>query len=152
MKTLFTAIYERFTNESDLYASVNGMYMTQAPDNVEYPYIVFSLVSDLQDFDSSSILEDVLLQFAIYSDDRSPSEACDIFEYLKGNTALDTGYDFYALSVDDYNTLILKRETATLLKVEGIWQYVVTYRCILDYTGEVAQTRFYGDLYALMSI
>jgi len=152
MKDLFEAIFTRFTEDADLFGSVTGMYNTEAPANAAFPYIVFSLVSDVQDFDSDSILEDTLIQFNIFSDESSSSEVCDIFEYLKGITVEGTGYDFYELAIDNYTTLILKRETAQLFQVEKIWQYNVTYQCLLNYTGEVAVEKFYGNLYALLSI
>jgi len=152
MKTLFESIYSRFADDTDLFGSVTDMYNTEAPPNAVFPYIVFSLVSDVQDFDSDSVLEDALIQFNIFSDEPSSSEACDIFEYLKGITVEGTGYDFYELTIDNYTTLVLKRDTALLIKIEKVWQYNVTYHCLLNYTGEVAIEKFYGNLYALLSI
>jgi len=152
MQTLFEAIYTRFTGDTDLAANASNIYNTKAPADAVYPYIVFSLVSDVQDFDSTNVLEDVLIQFNIFSNERSPAEVCALFEYLKGITVEGTGYDFYELSIDNYTSLVLKRESATLIQVEDVWQYTVTYRCILNYTGEVAVEKFYGNLYALIGI
>jgi len=152
LKTLFESIYARFLNDSDLLGSVAGMYNTMAPADAKFPYIVFSLISDVQDFDSHNVFENVLIQFNIFSKKASPEEVCNIFEYLKGNTIEGTGYDFYELEIDNYNTLVLKRDTATLTQIENVWQYNITYHCILSYTGEVAVEKFYGNLYSLLSI
>lgn len=152
MQTLFKAIYSRFKADTDLYKNVSDMYNAVAPADAKFPYIVFSLVSDVQDFDSHNVLEDVMFQFNIFSKKKSPKEVSDIFEYLKGNTITGTGYDFYELLVDNYNTLILKREAATLAQVDEVWQYNITYRCRLSYTGETAVEKFYGNLYALLSV
>jgi len=155
MQTLFEAIYDRFLNDTDLHNSVTDMYNTVAPADAKFPYIVFTLVNDNQDFDSHNLIEDVLLQFSIFSKAQSVKEITDIFEYLKGNTAAGTGFDFYELLVDNYDTLVLKRETANFTKVENIWQCTVTYRCLLSYTGTVATEipcTGASNLYTLMGI
>ena len=92
------------------------------------------------------------MYFNIFSYEPSSSEVCDIFEYLKGVTVEGTGYDFNELNIDNYTTLILKRDVARLFQVEKIWQYNVTYHCMLNYTGEVAVEKFYGNLFALLSV
>ncbi len=154
MQTLFTAIYARFTTlkAASAIGDATEMYNTKAPEDAVFPYIVFSLVSDVQDFDSDSLMEDTLIQFNIFSDKSAVTQVCAIFEALKGVTVEGTGYDFYELSVDNYTTLLLKRDAARLIKADDVWQYNVTYMCLLDYTGEVAVEKFYGNLYALMNI
>lgn len=154
MQTLFTAIYARFTTlfGASQIGAATDMYNTKAPEDAVFPYIVFSLVNDVQDFDSDSVMEDTLIQFNIFSDKSAVTEVAAIFEALKGITIEGTGYDFYELSVDDYTTLVLKRDASQLIKVDDVWQYNVTYMCLLNYTGEVAVEKFYGNLYALMSI
>lgn len=152
MKTLFEAIYNRFVADDTLYASVNGLYNTEAPQNASFPYIVFSLVSDVQDFDSSNLIEDTLIQFNIHSNASSASEICNIFEYLKGSTVDGTGFDFYELVIDNYTTLVLKRDVARLFREEKVWTYNVTYRCLLNYTGEVATERFCNNFYGLLGL
>ena len=64
MQDLFTAIYTHFTEDSDLAGSVSDLYNTEAPQNAVFPYIVFSLVSDTEDFDSDNYLE---MRFVVYS-------------------------------------------------------------------------------------
>lgn len=154
MQTLFNAIYARFTTlkAASAIGDATDMYNTEAPSDAVFPYIVFSLVSDVQDFDSDSLFEDTLIQFNIFSDNSSTIQVCEIFKALKGVTIEGTGYDFFQLVVDDYNTLQLKRDNSNLTKVKKVWQYNVTYLCLLDYTGEVAVEKFYGNLYALMNI
>ena len=126
MKTLFQAIYARFHAYSDLANNVTDIFLNEAPQNVVYPYIVVTLISGTEEFDSDNYREDAMLEFNIYSKEISASEVTDIYEYLKG------GFDFHALSVSGYTTLILKRETFKLEKVEKIWKYNANYKCWLN--------------------
>ena len=54
--------------------------------------------------------------------------------------------------VKAHRYFVSKRDAARLIKADDVWQYNVTYMCLLDYTGEVAVEKFYGNLYALMNI
>ncbi len=152
MKTLFEAIYARFQADSDLSANVTDMYFDEAPDDAVFPYIVFSLIDGEEEFDSDNFYEDAILQFNIFSDEDSPEEVTDLFEYLKGDVGEGTGFDFFSLEVENYTTLILERQSYNILRVDDVWLYNVTYRCLLNYTGESITERFYGNLYNLVSI
>lgn len=137
MKSLLKAIINKFEENTSLVAAVSGLWFNQAPQDVVYPYIVFSFVSGKQDFDSSSIFENILLQFSIFSDTTSCEEVCDINELLKGypddpsTLGSSNGFDFCELVVDDYVHLVMKRESFILRQIEQVWQYNVTYRVIL---------------------
>ncbi len=152
MKDLFKGIYDQFLADSNLVNNFTAMYNTQAPSNAVYPYIVFSLVIGEEDYDSDNYYEDLLIQFNIFSDAKSVETICDLYNYLKGNTNAGEGYDFFQLIVDNYDTLIMKRDTYRLLQVEKIWQYNVTYRVELRYTGTTTTERFYGNLYNLIGM
>lgn len=151
MKELFTGIYSHFA-EDPLAAAVSDMYNTKAPSNATFPYIVFSLVVGSHDIDSSQYWENPLVQFNIFSNEASSDEVCDIYNLLKGDAAAGEGYDYFELLVDDYNTVIMQRTTYILMPVEKVWQYTVTYRLMLTYTGESATARFIGKLYNLVQI
>ncbi|KKL61387.1 hypothetical protein LCGC14_2195800 [marine sediment metagenome] len=152
MKTLFQAIYNHFI-EDPLAASITGLYNTSAPDKAVFPYIVFSLVTNIPDIDSSQQWENGLLQFNIFSSKKSPKEITDIYELLKGDTITGEGFDYFDLLIDDYDTVILERDSAILTQLDNkIWQYNVTYSFMLTYTGESATEKFCSNFYSLLSI
>lgn len=151
MKEVFAGIYTHF--EADpLAASVTGMYNTKAPPNVTFPYIVFSLLGITPDIDSTQQWETCLIQFNIFSKTSSSEEICDIYNLLKGDPVAGEGYDYFELLVDDYDTVILERESALLRRVENWWQYNVTYRLMMVKTGVAATEKFCGNFYNLLSI
>ena len=153
MKTTFAAIYTRFLADTNLVGSVTGLYNTKAPSNAVFPYIVFSLTSNTEDFDSSNFYEDAVIQFSIFSDAKSPEEVCDIYEYLTGDRDDDTsGFDFHTLLVDNYTTLAMMRNTSNLIQVDKVWQYTVNYELLMNYTGEGAAAEFISQFYALMGM
>jgi hypothetical protein len=124
MTDLFTAIITRYEAVS-LSASLTGLYNTQAPQDVTFPYGVFQLISDTPDWTFSENFENILLQFNLFSDTSDPVEICDLFELLK------TAFDFLELSVANYETVSMIRENANLTR-DGYWQYNVTYRILLQ--------------------
>ena len=153
MKTLFEGIYTQFKASDALEASVTGLYNTKAKPNATFPYIVYSLVSAVTDWDmGNNTYKDVMIQFNIFSDTPSSEEARDIFDLLEGDVDAGTGFNFFNLSVDNYNTLIMSPDTAILTQVDKIWQYNVTYNVLLNKTGVNVTERFYGNLYNLMGI
>ncbi len=152
MKTLFAAIDARYKADSSLAAATTGMYLSEAPANAKYPYIVVTLVGDTEDFDSSTFYEDVIIQFAIFDNRKSPSRITDIFELLKGVPANDTGFDFGNLIIDDYLTLAMIRNTANLLRVDNVWEYVVSYQILLEETGVGGVGHFHSNFYNLMQL
>jgi len=127
MKTLFQAIYATY-EASDLAASLTGLYNTQAPADAVFPYSVYTLVSNVQDFTFTENFEDCLVQFSLFSDVMSDStQVCDLFELLK------TAFDFLLdLGVAGYATISIVREIANLIKEKNVWHYAVTYRILLQ--------------------
>jgi len=151
MLELFEAIYNHYLADP-LADNLKGLYHTEAPQEAEFPYAVFSLVSNTQEFTFSENFENCLIQFNIYSRESSPKEICDLYELLKGNTVAGTGFDFLDLSIDDYRAVSLLRENAILTHIEGVWQYSVTYRAVLEKTGEAAHFISNKFMYNLLSI
>ena len=123
MTDLFAAIMTRYAAVS-LSASLTGLWNTQAPQDVVFPYGVFQLISDVPDWTFSENIEDILLQFNLFSEKSDPVEICDLFELLK------TAFDFLDLSIANYETVSMIRENAILTR-DGYWQYNVTYRILL---------------------
>jgi hypothetical protein len=129
MNDLFQAIYAKFTGSEsstgadDLYDNLTGsLHNTEAPQNAEYPYAVFFLISDVPHWTFDATMENVLVQFSIYDEGSNVGNIGDLYGYL---TSL---YDWCTLDLDDYHSVYMKREFSELSKSEGIWQYVCQYR------------------------
>ena len=108
-----------------LSASLTGLWNTQAPQDVVFPYGVFQLISDVPDWTFTEDFEDILFQFNLFSDSSDPVEICALYELLK------TAFDFLELSIANYETVSMIRENAILTR-DGYWQYNVTYRIVLQ--------------------
>jgi hypothetical protein len=152
MNKLFKAIYEHF--EADPLADVlTDLYDTQAPQDAVMPYGVVSMVDNTPDIDSSQAWENYLIQFNVFSKEPSAAEIRDIFEMLKGNPTEGEGFDFLNLVIDDYDTVLFKRQGGSLTKDEdGVWQYNVLYKLMTTYTGQSSTQIFVGKLYCLLPI
>lgn len=124
MTDLFAAIMTRFAAVPLVSSLTGGLWNTQAPQDAVFPYGVFQLISDVPDWTFSENLENILLQFNLFSDTSDPVEICNLYELLK------TAFDFHELTIANYETVSMIRENAILTR-DGYWQYNVTYRVIL---------------------
>ena len=109
MTDLFAAIMIRYADEAVLLSdSLTALYNTLAPQDAVFPYGVFSLISDVPEWTFSENLENILLQFNIFSDTSDPVEICALYELLK------TAFDFFDLPIANYETVSMIRENAIL--------------------------------------
>jgi len=122
--TLFTAIYNRYS-ASSLSASLSDMYHTRAPADAVFPYAVLSLISQRPDWTFTENYENCLIQFSLFNKESSFSAVGDEVDLLKGL------YDFFDLLVTYFSTISFVRETVHMLRIESVWQYIVTYRILL---------------------
>jgi len=122
MQVLFTGLYSKFSNNAALKAVVSGMYLTEAPQGTEYPYIVYHKISGVPDHTYTEDMENVIIQFNIYDDHNSSTTINDIYTKL---TAL---YDWCSLTVVGWDSIYMKRELDNLTRDNGIWNYFVQYR------------------------
>jgi len=129
MKSLSTAIYTKFSGSS-LSTDVSGrLYKGRAPENTEYPYAVYLIVSDVPEKTFTEDYERVRVQFSLFSDSSSSSGIEDMFAHLK---AL---YDECSLSITGAKLVWMRRENATLMAedhvtpdgTQQVWHYAVDY-------------------------
>ena len=138
---LATAIYTRY-NADSVQKNLYKLYDTRAPLKAAFPYATFRLVSCVADNTMGSEGENILIQFNLFSEQKSAAQVEAMLEALKGQPAHATkGFDFCTLTVVDYTCLCVIRESITKLQVEKIWQYTVVYRIMLQYTGTGAGNR-----------
>ena len=126
MTELFAAIITHYSSDPLKDSLTGGLWNTEAPQDVVFPYGVFQLISDVPEWTFSENLENILIQFNIFSDKSNPVETCALFELLK------KAFDFLDLPIDNYETVSLVRENAILTRVESVWQYNVTYRIVIQ--------------------
>lgn len=129
MKDLFEAIYSKFDNHPELKGLVTDMYLTEAPQGTAFPYIVYSLVSNVPHWTFTEDFENALIQFNIFSEKTSATETLDIQKLLFAC------YDWQVLNfgvTPAYYSIYLKRELNRLVRVDNIWQAVIQYRIELE--------------------
>jgi len=151
MKNLFEAIYIYY-KQDPLSSVLTDLYNTTAPSKAIFPYGVFSLVSDTPNWTFTENYENCLIQFNIFSKEKSSLQACNIFEAIKGDRELGIGFDFLDLELDNYTLVSLLREVSQLVQIEDVWQYNITYRILLQKDPTASRITFKQCLYNLMSI
>jgi len=122
MQVLFTGLWNKYNGNAALKAVVSGMYLTEAPQGTEYPYIVYHKISGVPDHTYTEDMENVIIQFNIFDDHNSSTTINDIYTKL---TAL---YDWCSLTVVGWDSIYMKRELDNLTRDNGIWNYFVQYR------------------------
>ena len=135
MINLTTAIVSKASGSSFLTSIGSRLRNGRAEDSETYPYCVFYLpISDdpqiLSTFDRH--YEDIDMQFSIFSDTHSPSEALTIYGYL---IAL---YDDCTLSITGRTLIKMERTNHTLIPedhttpdgVQRVWHVPVDYKIV----------------------
>lgn len=113
MKNILTAIYSKFSG-SELSSYVGGrIYLDQAPDNCEFPYVVYFVVSSTPDDAFVKKGQQTLIQFSLFSANPSAVEISTMHGYLK---AL---FDDCSLTITN-NTLAWMHEINLTTMVEDI--------------------------------
>jgi len=129
MKNLTTAIYGKIS-ASAFSTSIGGrMYKARAPQGVTWPYVVYDMISDMPSDTFAERLEDVLIQFSIFSSASGTTEIEDILTNLK------TLYDYCSLTITGNTHLFMERHNATFMSGEldvedgggQYYQYTVDY-------------------------
>jgi hypothetical protein len=123
MNDLFQAVYAKFTGSTLEDNLAGGLHNTKAPQDADYPYVVFYLISDVPHWTFDANMENVLIQFTIYDENPSVENVGNLYGYL-----IDL-YDWSTLDLDDYHSIYIKREFSELGQDEGVWMYFCQYRC-----------------------
>ena len=130
MKALFTGIYTLFNAANTFKTAVGGqLYLHEAPqDTATYPYSVYTLISELSDWTFTELTEESLIQFSIFSENKSAGEVTDAYTKMK------TLFDDAALSVVGFDEVFMHREFSRLLRdpVTNTWHCSADYRILLE--------------------
>lgn len=126
MRELFTAIYSKLSG-SAFEVSATGLYLYQAPQERAMPYAVYQLISNVPEYTFTSIHEEILIQFNLFSDSTTDEQVSDMYSDLK---AL---YDDCDLTITGYRHVRMVRDLAILTKEdEETWKYTVQYRVLIE--------------------
>lgn len=132
MKQLTTAIFGKLAG-SALNTAIGGrLFKGRAPEATVYPYAVFYLVSDTPADTFTDKIDNVLVQFSLFSETPSSSEVEDLYTHLK------TLYDDCSLTVAGRTVIWMVRENAMLMVEDDttpagagqVWHYAVDYNII----------------------
>jgi len=136
MLDLTTGIYNKFIGSTLASYIGNRLYKGQAPAEVTYPYIVYSLISDVPEYTFSEAYERAIIQFSLYSIASGTTEIETMFTYLK------TLYDESILTITDAVCVWMRRNNA-LFQVEEhttsagtgmVWVYHVDFEVMESLT------------------
>ena len=130
MKALFTGIYTLFDAANTFKTAMGGqLYLHEAPqDTATFPYCVYSLISNISDWTFTESTEEALVQFSIYSENRSATEVTEAYTKMK---AL---FDDANLSVVGFDEVFMHRELSQLLRdpISNTWHCMAEYRILLE--------------------
>ncbi len=129
MKNLTTAIFGKLAG-STLETDIGGrLYKGEVPEGAEFPYVVFFVVNDIPEYPGGKTIEQVLLQFSLFSSASSSTEIEDMLTHLR---AL---YDDVVLTITGNTEIFFIRGNMTTMRDEittpegtvGVWHYSQEY-------------------------
>lgn len=136
MKIFYTALMTYFNVSNNFYDAIGGrLYQEEAPEHTVYPYAVFKHINDNQIDTFDSEIDDIIIQFSIYSEKSSSVEIHGAMTYLKAlfndcafTVANGTVVCFYRLNDG------LQREEVTTTKsgVQKVWHYHIDYNVVFE--------------------
>ena len=129
MKNLTTAIYGKLSGSALAAHIGTRMYKGRAPEEAAYPYIVYTIVSDVPNLTFSEDFEDVIIQFSLFSSTSSSTEVEDIYTDLK------TLFDECTMSITSETLVWMIRQNTTQMVEDHttrdgliqVWHYAVDY-------------------------
>ena len=134
MNNLLTAIMTKCAG-SALSAAVGGrIFEGEAPEDTLFPYVVFSIVTDSQADTFKSKLEDVTIQFSLYSTSKGLTEITGMFANLKtlfDDAALTITANTHVMIARQYLTTMFDDITTTEGTV-GLRHWAVDYQIITE--------------------
>lgn len=136
MKNFYTALMTKFNLGGDFYDDIGGrMYQGEAPERATYPYCVFSHISNTQEDVFKNKIDDIVIQFSIFSEKSSSTEVHDAMTDLKAM------FDDCILTVSGGTVIclyrlsdgpLMRQEVTTQSGVQMIWHYPVDYNVIFE--------------------
>jgi len=133
MNALFTGIFTHFglSPLDGLYLALGGrLYLNKAPQSATFPYCVYYVYADANNPDFTDDHEEFEIQFNIFSQNNSATEAGTLLAHLK------TMFDDAALTVVGWNHIEIMRTSVLpnndFDQVPSIQGYTVLYDLLLE--------------------
>lgn len=135
MNNLLTAIMTKTTGSALATAVGSRIYLDQAPEKAAFPYVVFFIVSAVPDDTFSEDMDDVYMQFSLFSSSKGATEITGLYNNL---TAL---FDDCTFTLTGGTLLRFERENLTTMIEEitttagtiGVKHWSVDYRITVHY-------------------
>ena len=134
MKALFKGIKTHFDAQYSsggssvhypVYSNVSGqIYNTEAPQSATEPYIVFNLVSNINDETFNEDTSEALIQFSIFDKNYRVSNVTTIYNNLTSRF----DHAVFASMASSYDHTFCRREFNYLTRSDDTWHYMVQYR------------------------
>ena len=110
MNNLLTAIMTKISG-SALSTDVGGrIFLDQAPDGCDFPYVVFFIVTDAPEKTFSEDFENIIIQFSLFSASQGATEITTMYRDLK---AL---FDECAMTITSNTLIWMKRTNLTTMR------------------------------------
>ncbi len=142
MKNFYTALMTYFNAEvagahNSFYADIGGrLYHGEAPEGTEYPYCILVHVVDTQIDNFKTKMDDIVIQFSIFSDKSSPVDVHDAMTHLKAlfddcvlTISGGTCVCFYRL-----NDGLEREEVTTPSGEQMVWHFHCDYNAVFERT------------------
>jgi hypothetical protein len=133
MNNLLTAIMTKTTG-SALSSAVGGrIFLDDAPQGAEFSYVVFFIVSDVPQDTFTEYLDDVLIQFSIFSASEGATEITTIYNDLIAlfdNCALTITSDIH-ISMMRQNLTTMVEDITTVSGATKVKHWAVDYSVML---------------------
>jgi len=112
MLNILTAIKSKFTG-SALSTSVGGrIYLDEAPQGAQFPYVVYSIVSGVPDDNFKTDMDEILFQVSLFSSSTGATEIATMYNDLK--TLLDDA----VLTITGWTNVMTSRQNLTTMTDE----------------------------------
>ena len=140
MKNFYTALMTYFNAapggvHNAFYTDIGGrLYHGDAPDRTTYPYCVIFHIVDTQMDTFKTKMDQVVIQFSIFSDKSSPIEVHDAMTHLKSlfddcTLSISGGTLVYFFHISDG---LMREEVTTVSAEQVIWHFHCDYNAIFE--------------------
>jgi hypothetical protein len=134
LTNLLTALFGKITSSTNLYADIGGrVYLDQAPEGAQFPYVVVSIITGTTDDTFTDKIDDVLIQFSLFSTSKSVTEISTMYTDLRAlfDNATMTITSNVFLSCKRQNIVTMVEEITTEEGTETVKHWAVDYNITL---------------------
>jgi hypothetical protein len=137
MDKYLTAIMTKTTGSAFSTAVGGRIYLDDAPDKATFPYCVYFIVSAVPNDTFSEKLDDILIQFELYSMSKGATEITGMYSKLRSlfDDCTLTITDATSLSMSRENLMTTVEEMTTTAGTVGVKHWSVDYLGKVHYTA-----------------